>query len=175
MHRLLGPNEVKFWLLDWIAPMNSIVVVQRDGPRAQPDPPRRFAVPVVHLDARSRPRWGDADQPGVLEREDVPDDRAWLLAAQRLLGVRVGSAGHPPWRAVVQHYPGGTTLLLAVNHALTDWRTSLHVARAFIADEHPGPLAPPAEEMLPASAYGARARTSKPRCNCPTGFIPPGT
>ena len=154
MHRLLSPNEAKFWLLDWVAPMNSIVVVQGTAPRPHPEVPRRFTVPVVHLDAQSRPRWGEADRPGVLQREDVADDMAWLTAAQRLLDVRVGSAGHPPWHAVVQQYRGGTTLILAVNHALTDWRTSLHVAGAFLADEHPGPLAPPCEEMLPPTSFG---------------------
>nr|WP_294547279.1 hypothetical protein [uncultured Rhodopila sp.] len=155
MHRLLGPNEAKFWLLDWVAPMNSVIVVQRTGRYPPLDAPRRFAVPVVHAGVRSRPRWGDADRPGVLERQEVADDMAWLSEAQRLLRVRVGSAGHPPWHAVVQHDPGGFTLLLAVNHALTDWRTGLLVASAFLADEHPGPLAPPCEEMLPAGCFAA--------------------
>lgn len=154
MHRLLSPNEAKFWLLDWVAPMNSVVVVQRAAPLPTAMP-RRFAVPVVHLDAQGRPRWGEADRDGVLERHDAADDGAWLEAAQRLQAVRVGSAGHPPWHAVVQAHPGGGTLVLAVNHALTDWRTSLLVARAFLADTPPGPLAPPCEEMLPATVFAA--------------------
>lgn len=155
MQRLLSPNEAKFWLLDWVAPMNSIVVVQRTGAIDVPDSPRQFTVPVVHTDGQTRPRWGQADRPGILQREDTADATAWVSTAQRLLDVRVGSAGHPPWHAVVQQHPGGDTLVLAVNHALTDWRTSLHVARAFLADQHPGPLAPPCEEMLPTTSFGA--------------------
>lgn len=154
MHRLLSPNEAKFRLLDWVAPMNSVVVVQRAG-RHDISSPSRFAIPVIHTDAQQRPRWGEADRPGVLHQETVPDETAWLGTAERLQNERVGSAGHPPWHAVVQHAPDTTTLVLAVNHALTDWRTSLHVAGAFLADEHPGPLAPPCEEMLPPSSYGA--------------------
>lgn len=155
MDRLLSPNEAKFWLLDWVAPMNSIVVMQRDSPIDVADVPRHFTVPVVHIDALSRPRWGAAERPGVLQREDVGDAQAWLGAAQRLLDVHVGNVGHPPWHAVVQHHPDGATLILAVNHALTDWRTSLHVAQAFLADRHPGALAPACEEMLPATSFGA--------------------
>lgn len=154
MHRLLSPNEAKFWLLDWVSPMNSVVVVQRDGAR-HIQQPRHFAIPVVHSDAQQRPRWGEADRPGVLQHEDVNDDGAWPAAAQRLQDVRVGSAGHPPWHALALHGPGATTLVLAVNHALTDWRTSLLVAHAFLRDEHPGPLAPSCEEMLPATSFGA--------------------
>lgn len=154
MHRLLSPNEAKFWLLDWVAPMNSVVVVQLAG---QPEivAPSRFAIPVVHLDAQQRPRWGQADRPGLLINEQVPDDMAWLGTAERLQRQRVGGAGQPPWRAVVQHAPDTATLVLAVNHALTDWRTGLHLARAFLADDHPGPLAPACEEMLPPSSFGA--------------------
>jgi hypothetical protein len=135
--------------------MNSVIVVQCPGRHPPLQARRRFAVPVVHAGTRSRPRWGDTNRPGVLEQQDVAGDMAWLSEAQRLLSVRVGSAGHPPWHAVVQHDPGGFTLLLAVNHALTDWRTGLHVAGAFLADEDAGPLAPPCEEMLPASCFAA--------------------
>jgi hypothetical protein len=155
MHRLLSPNEAKFWLLDCVAPMNSVIVVRTAAVSRSRGMPRHFAVPVVHTDAQLRPRWGEADRPGVLLHEDVEDDRAWLATAQRLLDVRVGSAGHPPWHAVLQHHRDGETLLLAVNHALTDWRTSLQVAHAFLADRHPGPLAPPCEEMLPPTLFGA--------------------
>jgi len=155
MDRLLSPNEAKFWLLDWVAPMNSVVVVQRAAAYPHRGAPARFTVPVVHLDPQSRPRWGPGDRAGVLLREDVTDEANWLSAAQHLLDVRVGNAGQPPWHAVVQSYPGGTTLLLSLNHALTDWRTSLQVAHAFLADEYPGPLAPPCEEMLPRTLFGA--------------------
>jgi hypothetical protein len=154
VQRLLSPNEAKFWLLDWVAPMNSIVV-HRAASIEVGDVLRHFRVPVVHIDPQSRPRWGEADRQGVLQREDTADAAGWLSVATRLLDVRVGSAGHPPWHAVVQRDPAGATLILAVNHALTDWRTSLHVARAFLADRDPGPLAPPCEEMLPASSFGA--------------------
>jgi hypothetical protein len=187
MDRLLSPNEAKFWLLDWVSPMNSVVVVQRAlgqdvqgtrgqdvqrapgqgeqcalrqdvqcaGTRTMPETPRRFTVPVVHLDAQQRPRWGTADRPGVVQHETTDDETAWLATAQRLQDVRVGSAGHPPFHAVLQHHANATTLILAVNHALTDWRTSLLVAHAFLADRHPGPLAPPCEEMLPPTLFSA--------------------
>ena len=155
MNRLLSPNETKFWLLDWVAPMNSVAVVQRTGARPRRERPVRFSVPVVHLDGQTRPRWGEPDRPGSFVCEDVAKEEDWLPAAQRLLQVRVGNAGQPPWYAVEQSYPGGTTLLLAVNHALTDWRTSLHVANAFLEDEHPGALSPPCEEMLPSVLFRA--------------------
>jgi hypothetical protein len=204
MNRLLSPNEAKFWLLDWVAPMNSVVVVRvargegvriarEEGVRVARgeavriargegareaggkmrvahgadlqtasgvlrdlrELPQRFAVPVVHLDAQQRPRWGAADRDGLLAQQEVSDDTAWLAVAERLQNERVGSAGHPPWQAVIQHHPDHVTLILAVNHALTDWRTSLLVAHAFLADRHPGPLAPPCEEMLPQSSFAA--------------------
>ncbi len=252
MQRLLSPNEAKFWLLDAVAPMNSIVVVERrrgDGPppRVMPgegpaprvmagedprprvmageglaprvmagegrpsttvgaagseamdgrdkpghdtgtdksgydtgrdksghdtgrdkpghdtggrgpaqdtDAPTRFTLPTIRRDAQGRPRWASSDTPGVLRHETTASPDDWLPTAAALLGTRVGTEGHPPWHAVLQHHPAGTTLILAVNHALTDWRTSLHVAHAFLAGEHPGPIAPPCEELLPPAQYG---------------------
>jgi hypothetical protein len=153
--RLLSPNEAKFWLLDWVAPMNCVIVVERTEPFTRTEPPRHFKLPVAEIDARSRPRWVEADQPGVITHEAATVETDWLEAATRLLDRRVGSAGHPPWAAIIQHHPDRTTLLLAVNHALTDWRTSLHVAHAFLADADPGPMAPACEEVLPASVFGA--------------------
>ena len=153
MNRLLSPNEAKFWLLDSSAPMNSVVVIRRAGtvPIAMP---RTFAIPEVRPGAHGRPRWGESRMPGVLRHvtESSADD--WLAVAQELLDVRVGTAGAPPWHAVVLRERESTTLVLAVNHALTDWRTSLVVGHAFLADVHPGDLAPPCEEMLPDGAYG---------------------
>jgi hypothetical protein len=155
MQRLLSPNEAKFWLLDRMAPMNCAIVVHVAERQAARSAPGRFTVPVVHLDGQSRPRWGEADREGVIEHQDVDSEHAWLAAAQSLMDMRVGSVGHPPWCALLQHHSTGTTLILAVNHALTDWRTSLHVAQAFLNGEDPGPLAPPCEELLPASCYGS--------------------
>jgi len=154
MARLLSPNEAKFWLLDWVAPMNSIVVVEREGTGAPEAAPRRFSLPVARIGKQSRPRWGDPDLPGTFETETTEDSVGWLDAAARLQEARVGSEGHPPWRAVVQRHPSGSTLVLALNHALTDWRRSLHVAKSFLADLPAGDLAPACEELLPPSAFG---------------------
>jgi hypothetical protein len=60
----------------------------------------------------------------------------------------------PPWYAVELRGATHTTLVLAVNHAVTDWRTALTVGHAFLEDRHPGAMAPPCEEMLPESFYG---------------------
>src|SRR6516225_73170 len=104
--------------------MNSIAVIELGAGAA----PLRFGVPVVCVGRQSRPRWGEGAARGIFERERVASAGEWLVAAERLQGVRVGTEGHPPWHAVIQEHPDGATLILAVNHALTDWRTSLHVA-----------------------------------------------
>lgn len=153
MDRLLSPNEAKFWLLDSGAPMNSVVVVRRAG-TAPVAMPRMFAIPEVRLGAHGRPRWGESRTAGVLRHATESSPGDWLAVAQELLDVRVGTVGAPPWHAVALVGAAHTTLVLAVNHALTDWRTSLAVGHAFLADVHPGELAPPCEEMLPDSAYG---------------------
>ena len=154
MDRLLSPNEAKFWLLDQAAPMNSVVVVQRAGPPMNLAMPVRFALPVARAGKQGRPRWGEAAAPGILRHETVADDLVWLGAAEALLDIRVGSETDPPWHAVVQNHPGGSTFILAVNHAATDWRTGLLVARSFLSDTEPGEIAPACEEMLPAEAFG---------------------
>jgi hypothetical protein len=154
VNRLLSPNEAKFWLLDAVAPMNSIVVVEcADGTRP-PAVLRHFKLPTVQIGKHGRPRWADAEVPGVLVEEPATDDMAWLAAAEKLQHVPVGSEGHPPWHAVVQHRPDGTALILAVNHALSDWRSALHIARCLLADADPGEIAPACEEMLPANLFG---------------------
>lgn len=153
MDRLLSPNEAKFWLLDSSAPMNSVVVIRRAG-TAPVAMPQTFAVPEVRPGVHGRPRWGESRTPGVLRNMTESSAGDWRAVAQELLDVRVGTAGAPPWHAVVLAGIAHTTLVLAVNHALTDWRTSLTVGHAFLADVHPGELAPPCEEMLPDSAYG---------------------
>ena len=153
MNRLLSPNEAKFWLLDANAPMNSVVVIRRAGtePLAAP---KHFAIPQIQLGAHGRPRWADSTARGVLRHVTERTPLDWLAVAQELLDVRVGTGDAPPWHAVDVRGEAHTTLVLAVNHALTDWRTSLTVGHAFLDDTHPGELAPPCEEMLPDSAYG---------------------
>lgn len=154
MGRLLSPNEAKFWLLDAVAPMNSMVVIETAGPLSPPSEPRRFRLPTARLGKQARPRWDEADAPGVLVHEDGAADTAWLAAAERLQHVRVGSDGHPPWQAIVQYRPdGATTLVMAVNHALSDWRSALHIAHCLLADRDPGNIAPACEEMLPAELF----------------------
>jgi len=153
VNRLLSPNEAKFWLLDWVSPMNSIVVIQSKAGFRAPEP-SAFTVPEVRIGRQNRPRWGEASMRGVVRRETVSDDQGWLSAAEELQHVRVGTQGHPPWHAVVQEHPSGFTLILAVNHALTDWRTSLHVAHCFADGRFPGALAPPCEELLPDTTFG---------------------
>jgi hypothetical protein len=160
VYRLLSPNEAKFWLFDRAAPMNSIAVIERAADAPAPSAPRRFTLPVARIGRQSRPRWAEAAIPGVLERESVASPADWLAAAERLQGTRVGTEGHPPWRAVIQDHPDGATLVFAVNHALTDWRTSLHVARCFLADADPGDLAPACEELLPPTSFADPAAAS---------------
>src|SRR5690348_1674766 len=140
--------------------MNSIAVIERAADAPAPALPHRFTVPVARIGKQSRPRWVEAMIPGVLERESVASPQDWLAAAERLQSVRVGTEGHPPWHAVIQDHPGGTTLVLAVNHALTDWRTALHVARSFLADADPGDLAPACEELLPPTSFADPAAAS---------------
>lgn len=152
--RLLSPNEAKFWLLDHAEPMNSVIVVQRDGGFPGIDAPRtRFRLPTVQTDAQARPRWHETPAAGEFRRHHSDSETGWLAAAQALLTTRAGTGDAPPWIATVLAHPGGETLLLAVNHALTDWRTSLHVADCFIADTHPGELMPACEEMLPPACF----------------------
>jgi hypothetical protein len=160
VYRLLSPNEAKFWLFDRAAPMNSIAVIEREVDAPAPADPCRFAVPIVRVGKQSRPRWIEATMPGVVERESVASPQDWLTAAERLQRVRVGTEGHPPWQAIILDHPGGTTLVFAVNHALTDWRTSLHVARCFLADTDPGDLAPACEELLPSTSFADPAAAS---------------
>src|SRR4051794_27352746 len=140
--------------------MNSIAVIECAGDAPAPAAPHRFTLPVARIGRQSRPRWAEATIPGVLERESVGSPQDWLAAAERLQGVRVGTEGHPPWHAVIQEHSTGTTLVFAVNHALTDWRTSLHVARCFLADADPGDLTPPCEELLPPSSFADPAAAS---------------
>ncbi|HZY54203.1 MAG TPA: hypothetical protein VFE73_13215, partial [Reyranella sp.] len=153
MNRLLSPNEAKFWLLDAGAPMNCVVVIRRAG-SAEIAMPQRFALPIAECAGKARPRWIESEAPGVLERRREASANDWLAVAQELLDIRVGTAGAPPWYAVELRGAAHTTLLLALNHALTDWRTSLTVGHAFFEDRHPGAMAPPCEEMLPDSFYG---------------------
>ena len=153
MNRLLSPNEAKFWLLDAGAPMNCVVVIRRAG-TAEIARPQRFAIPVAECSGKGRPRWVQSTAPGVLERRREAGASDWLAVAQELLDVRVGTARVPPWHAVELRGAAHTTLLLAVNHAVTDWRTALTVGHAFLEDRHPGAMAPACEEMLPDSFYG---------------------
>lgn len=153
MKRLLSPNEAKFWLLDAAAPMNCVVVIRRLG--LEPiEAPKSFDLPVVEIGMYERPRWSGGEGRGVLRQRAERSPLDWLAVAQELLDVRVGVAGAPPWHAVALQGSGHVTLVLAINHALTDWRTSLAVGHAFLADRHPGEIAPPCEEMLPDSLYG---------------------
>src|SRR3546814_14282539 len=85
---------------------------------------------------------------------DVCSSDLWLAAAERLLDRRVGTEGCPPWRALVLPDAAGSVVLLAVSHALADYRTGLWIAGHFLAGTHPGPLAPACEEALPAALFG---------------------
>jgi hypothetical protein len=153
VNRLLGPNEAKFWLLDAGAPMNCVVVIRRAGTE-EIAMPQRFAIPVAECVGKARPRWVESRAPGVLERRREVAANDWVAVAQELLDIRVGTAGVPPWHAVELSGAAHVTLLLAVNHAVTDWRTALTVGHAFLEDRHPGAMTPPCEEMLPESFYG---------------------
>lgn len=155
MDRLLGPNETKFWLLDLTAPMNLVVVV-RLGSRPAIEmlaESGAFSLPLSAPGQYGRPRWGASSSEGVVEvfRASHHDD--WLAQAQRLLLVRVGKVGHPPYHAVLLEHARGATLLLTLSHALFDYRSALCATEAFLAGREPGPLMPACEELLPADAY----------------------
>jgi hypothetical protein len=78
------------------------------------------------------------------------------VVAADLMEAPTGTAGHPNWRATVVRHDegGGSTLVMAMNHALTDYRSSLWVADQFIAGRFPGEMTPACEESLPGLAYG---------------------
>lgn len=161
MDRLLSPNEAKFWLMDYLAPMNCVVVTQTrrrlDAAALMRD--SAFTLPAAVIGRHQRPRWSTRPEdarPGVIDQIDG-DAMTWLSLAAGMLDQRVGGGDSPLWRAMLVRHRGedaGSTLLLTTNHALTDWRTCLLIADAFIAGRHPGELEPACEELLPPSAYG---------------------
>src|SRR3546814_5773516 len=91
MDRLLSPNEAKFCLMDWGAPMNTVIVTRTAAP-VDVDALRNsgFRLPITVLDRNRRPRWAASDTVGVVEEEAATD---WLAAAERLLDRRVGTEG----------------------------------------------------------------------------------
>jgi|GEM_PF-876532 len=155
---LLGPNETKFWLLDTTAPMNLVVVARLDVRPAveRSAESRSFSLPLIALGPYNRPRWGPASAEGTLEvlSGRHPDD--WLIEAQRLLQVRIGTQGHPPYHAVLLEHGDRATLLLALSHALFDYRSALMAADAFLEGRDPGSLMPACEELLPPHACSAQ-------------------
>lgn len=155
--RLLSPNETKFWLMDLLAPMNSVVVLRcRDALVASAlRAPSAFRLPRIIVDTHQRPRWGEDAAPGVVEEMTASGEDAWLPVAERLTGVRVGTAGHPGWHAVLLHHAQASDLVFAVHHALTDFRTGLWAAHCFLEGADPGPLAPACEDLLPPELFGA--------------------
>lgn len=153
MMRLLSPNEAKFWLLDQVAPTNSVVVLQRAEGGFPLQPPPGFDLPVARLGRRARPRWTAATRPGVMARITLAAEADWVGVAEDLLDARIGTDDNPPWQAVVADHPGGQTLLLAVSHALTDYRTALAIGRAFAEGTPVGDLAPACEELLPGRVF----------------------
>lgn len=152
MDRLLSPNEAKFWLMDWRAPMNTVIVTRTSG-RVEPDAlvGTGFTVPMVALDRHQRPRWAITDAAGEVEEIAGGD---WLAVAERLLDRRVGTEGHPPWHAAVMQQDDASTVVLAVNHAVADYRTGQWLADHLLAGTWPGDMAPACEEVLPAKLYG---------------------
>ncbi|HSP25455.1 MAG TPA: hypothetical protein VLQ65_09785 [Saliniramus sp.] len=155
MDRLLGPNETKFWLLDLTAPMN-LVVVARLGARPPIEALTQsgtFLLPLSKLGPHDRPRWGSRSADGVVEVISGSRREDWLPQAERLLQVRVGTQGHPPFHAVLLEHGEGATLLLALSHALFDYRSALMAVEAFLAGHDPGAPMPACEELLPTGAY----------------------
>lgn len=156
MGRLLSPNEAKYWLMDYSAPMNSVVVMRSESRLVLQDLQQTsaFKLPSIALDANSRPRWTEPQDGGVVSEVFDEDEFTWLRTAEKLTDVRVGTQGNPPWHAVVVQHEQGSTLVFAVHHSLTDYRTSLWVAHCFLNGVAPGPLAPACEELLQPSAFG---------------------
>ena len=154
--RLLSPNETKFWLLDVVAPMNVVVVVVLAG-TIDPDglKPLAFRLPSVVIGRGQRLRWTDSGVGSEFEALPEADpDAAWRGHAEQLLEARVGTEQHPPFCARLLCGEARSTLLLALNHALVDYRAGLWLAESFLRGIEPVPLAPACEELLPADAYG---------------------
>jgi hypothetical protein len=154
MDRLLSPNEAKFWLMDWAAPMNTVIVTRTARP-IDPDAlaaPSAFRLPLITIDKASRPRWTSSAD-GLAGVVETSRD-GWVSVAERLLEHRVGTEGTPPWHAVVIPGEGSATVVLAVNHAVADYRTGQWLADHFLAGTFPGHLAPACEEVLPEKLFG---------------------
>lgn len=154
--RLLSPNEAKFWLMDALSPMNSVVVLRArqrlDAKRLAG--PSAFRLPSIVCDAQGRPRWGGDAKAGTITEQAATSEDAWLAVAEALTAVRVGTDGHPGWHAVLLHHADTSDLVFAVHHALTDFRTGLWVAHCFLDGADPGPLAPACEDLLPLEQFG---------------------
>lgn len=156
MDRLLSPNETKFWLLDVSSPMNVVTVVHLRG---RPDPgqcdvPEAFRLPSIFIGHHGRPRWGGAQTGGTVEvLEEADAGAAWAGHAERLLQMRLGSEGYPPFHVTFLCGESRSALLLAIPHALADYRSALWLADAFLEGIAPGGHAPACEELLPLECY----------------------
>ncbi len=157
MLRMLSPNETKFWLLDVVAPMNVVIVVdlhkaEHGIPTEHPD---SFKVPSIVTGSNGRPRWEQSGLDGLLETvsEANPGDM-WISHADQLLKMRVGTEHNPPFIARFLQGPAHTMLLLVLNHALVDYRSGLWMADAFLRNVAPGQLAPACEELIPTQLFG---------------------
>lgn len=136
--------------------MNGVAVVrsERRLDAAALAEPSGFTLPVATLGPHGRPRWEESSHPGVVAEVSSDAPAAWLPVADRLNGERVGTEGHPPWRAIVIQHARGSTLVLALLHALADARSGMWIARRLIERAHPGHVGPACEDMLPPAAFG---------------------
>ena len=145
MTRPLGPEEAKYWLLGHSCPFNIVLAFGVEGWRA----PDRLALPVIELDADGLPRWGAPSADGRTERGTGP----WAEVAEALLHAPVGMAGAPAWRLSVVEEAGGTVVLLALHHALTDARGGLALVGHLLDGRPLPPLPPSFEELLADEAW----------------------
>lgn len=156
MKRLLGPTETKFWLLDVAAPMNVVAALEIDG-TFMPSTINALhsgGLPVAICEEGERPFWSENLCHGRVETLSAPDDPfGWLPEAEALLQMRVGTQGHPAFHARILQGGTKSTILLALNHALADYRAALEIARCLLEgrtlDTGVGTL----EELLPEEAF----------------------
>ena len=143
--------------MDVRVPMNVIAIAPLGShvPHEIMSAARTVRLPSLVVGRQDRPRWTTAGADPLVEAMTVPDPHeAWIGHAERLLASRVGTEGHPSCRVLVLQGRSNATLLLAMHHALADYRSGLFMLRRLLAGRPAGRLAGPLEDALPESAFG---------------------
>jgi hypothetical protein len=175
VRRLLGPEELKFWLFDRRAPCNVVVCARIEG---SVDPEavahalgavsRRHPLLRCRVEDRPRVRFAEASDAAIpLRRVARTNDTQWQMECERELGSPLPLDRGPLARAVLVHGPAVSDLVLCASHAATDALGMVSLARdvmaAMAGDEQPAlPPGPAFEELIAddefASADDSRLR-----------------